>query len=153
MTERNSFNFAQPIREGVGVMIVKGDKVLLGVRKGDDQGGTYSFPGGKIEDGEDAKACAIREVKEETGLDIKNPILYSWFTDTHPNKDQWHVKIFIAKAPIDQEPKNMEPDKCEGWKWHSVHDLPKPLFSSAHRVLIDEGAGVIDNVTWLLNRR
>ena len=36
--------------------------------------GCVNFPGGKKEPNEDMLACVIRETKEETGLDIKNPV-------------------------------------------------------------------------------
>lgn len=36
--------------------------------------GCLNFPGGKKEPNEDMLACVIRETKEETGLDIKNPV-------------------------------------------------------------------------------
>ena len=55
-------------------MIKDGDKYLLQNRvKKDWQG--YTFPGGHIELGESIVQSAIREVKEETGLIMKNPRL------------------------------------------------------------------------------
>ena len=55
-------------------MIKDGDKYLLQNRvKKDWQG--YTFPGGHIESGESIVQSAIREVKEETGLIMKNPRL------------------------------------------------------------------------------
>lgn len=52
-------------------MIKAGDKYLLQNRvKKDWQG--YTFPGGHIEPGESIVQSAIREVKEETGLTMKN---------------------------------------------------------------------------------
>lgn len=32
---------------------------------------TYQFPGGHLEEGEDMKDCIVREIKEETGIDVK----------------------------------------------------------------------------------
>lgn len=55
-------------------MIYKDDKILLQNRiKKDWQG--YTLPGGHIEQGESFVDAVIREMKEETGLDIKNPKL------------------------------------------------------------------------------
>jgi len=50
-----------------GVFIVKNRKLLLFKRPG----GYWYFPGGKIENNETAEQCAIRETKEETGLEVK----------------------------------------------------------------------------------
>lgn len=55
-------------------LIYKGDKLLIQERTKDDWPG-LTFPGGHIKKGEDIISSVIREVKEETGLDIKDPIL------------------------------------------------------------------------------
>ena len=48
-----------------------------------------SFPGGHVEDGESFTECAIREIKEETGLDISSPKLCGivhWHNDITNDK-------------------------------------------------------------------
>jgi ADP-ribose pyrophosphatase YjhB (NUDIX family) len=56
---------------GVGVVIWKGDKVLLIQRGKPPRMGQWSIPGGGQELGETVRETAIREAKEETGLDIE----------------------------------------------------------------------------------
>ena len=55
-------------------LIYDGDKYLLQDRVGEDWKG-YTLPGGHIESGESIVDAVIREMKEETGLIIKNPKL------------------------------------------------------------------------------
>jgi 8-oxo-dGTP diphosphatase len=52
---------------GVGVIIVRDGKILLGLRRSHGAG-TWALPGGHLEWGETVESCARREVKEETGL-------------------------------------------------------------------------------------
>lgn len=67
-------------------MLYKDDEVLVINRTKSDWPG-LSFPGGHVEKGESLEEAVIREMKEETGLDIKNPILcaikdWDWGNDT-----------------------------------------------------------------------
>ena len=55
-------------------MIYDGARILLQDRVKDNWKG-YTFPGGHVEPGESFVDCAIREIKEETGLDIEHPVL------------------------------------------------------------------------------
>lgn len=55
-------------------LITDGDRVLLQNRIKEDWKG-YALPGGHVEIGESFVDAVIREMKEETGLDIKNPKL------------------------------------------------------------------------------
>ena len=56
---------------GVVVVIEKGGTVLLGRRRGGFGAGTWGLPQGYVEYDEDYLSAAIREVKEETGLDVE----------------------------------------------------------------------------------
>jgi 8-oxo-dGTP diphosphatase len=55
----------------VSILVVDGDRVLLGKRGGSPGKGSWSLPSGYIDYEEDFLTTAIRETKEETGLDIK----------------------------------------------------------------------------------
>ncbi|MBU0929712.1 MAG: NUDIX domain-containing protein, partial [Nanoarchaeota archaeon] len=59
------------VRVGVGVYIIKDNKILFGKRKGFHGSGTWCPPGGHLEFNESIEECAIREVMEETGIKIK----------------------------------------------------------------------------------
>jgi 8-oxo-dGTP diphosphatase len=64
----------QPV-VGIGVVIVNEGKIVL-IKRGNDPGrGKWSIPGGLVELGEHIEATVIREAKEETCLDVKNPQL------------------------------------------------------------------------------
>lgn len=58
---------------GVGALIICKGKILLEKRRNEPGRGQWSIPGGLVELGEKIEQTAIREVKEETGLDVENP--------------------------------------------------------------------------------
>src|SRR5258707_8500479 len=49
---------------GVGVVVVRDGKVLLGLRRGSHGSGAWALPGGHLEWGESVESCARREVTE-----------------------------------------------------------------------------------------
>jgi mutator protein MutT len=55
---------------GVGAVIVHDGKVLLVKRKHEPLAGQWSLPGGAVEIGETLEACLVREMREETGLEV-----------------------------------------------------------------------------------
>jgi ADP-ribose pyrophosphatase YjhB (NUDIX family) len=64
----------QPV-VGVGAVIICDGKILLEKRKNEPGKGKWSIPGGLVELGESAKETAIREVREETSLEVEEPML------------------------------------------------------------------------------
>jgi 8-oxo-dGTP diphosphatase len=64
----------QPII-GVGAVIICKGKILLEKRKGEPGRGKWSVPGGLVELGESAEQTVMREVKEETNLEVEQPKL------------------------------------------------------------------------------
>jgi 8-oxo-dGTP diphosphatase len=60
---------------GVGAVILDGDKILLEKRKNMPSKGKWSVPGGLVELGEGVEKAVVREVKEETGLEVYEPRL------------------------------------------------------------------------------
>ena len=117
---------------GIGVIILRKGKVLLGLRKGSHGAGTWSFPGGHLEFGESIEECAQREALEETGLRITGirfgPFTNDLFPKEGTNEGRHYVTLFaIADCPSGK-PEVREPDKTGRWEWFSWGKLPQPLF-------------------------
>lgn len=61
------------IRKAAKCFLTQGDKVVaIQYKKGNKKEEYYDIPGGKIEKGETAEQAAIREMKEETEIEVEN---------------------------------------------------------------------------------
>ena len=130
------------IKVGVGVMIIDDNKILLGHRSSTrkDTGGifepdTWTLPGGKQEYEETVYEAAIREVKEETNLKIKNPIVFSVSDDFQ--SDRHFVTIEMIAKEYSGKLKIMEPTKEDDWQWFDLDNLPENIYSPS-RVFIEK---------------
>lgn len=100
---------------------------LMGKRKGSHGAGSWSFPGGHIDPGENIVDCAKREILEETGLEINNLAALKITCDHFKKEDLKYITYFIVADIVgNTDPQLLEPDKCEGWEW--LTELPEPLF-------------------------
>jgi len=118
---------AGALRVGVGVIIVRDGRVLLGERAGSHGAGTWALPGGHLEFGETVADCACREVLEETGLLLHDITPAPYTSDVFPAEGRHYVTLFVT-AQATGEPERLEPVKCLGWAWYRWNDLPGPLF-------------------------
>ena len=123
------------VRVGVGVIVVKDDKVLMGKRIGSHGENSWSFPGGHLEMFESVHECAKREVKEETGIEIKNLQDVTFTNDIFRSEEKHYITLFVRAEYSFGEVKVLELDKCLEWKWCQWQDLPQPLFLPIEHLL------------------
>lgn len=127
---------------GVAVIVLKEDKVLLGKRKGAHGDGTWAFPGGHLEFYEELSDCALRELREETGDELKAELIEKFpiaaTNDFFRKEGKHYITLFMRANYISGEPKLMEPDRCLEWDWFSWDNLPKNLFIPVENYLIQE---------------
>lgn len=117
---------------GVGVLIWRDKKLLLGKRLLNDRQNNHvfcwQFPGGHLESNESTIECAQREVREETGLEIM-AIRHIGMTDkTFSMAGRQYITLMVSSEYKSGEAKILEPDKCADWQWFDYRQLPTPLF-------------------------
>jgi len=115
------------IKVGIGIMIFKNGKILLGKRKGPHGEGEYAFPGGHLEHMESVKKGALRELGEECGIKIKN-LRFQFVANVRKYKPKHYVHFGMVADWKSGEPKVLEPEKMESWNWYGLDKLPKPMF-------------------------
>ena len=120
---------------GTGVIVRKGGKVLLGMRKGSHGHGVWSFPGGHLEFGEEVEECARREVEEETGATISIVRRGPFTNDIFHEERRHYITLFVVADYVSGKVEAREPDKCEQWEWFGWADLPQPLFLPIQNLL------------------
>jgi 8-oxo-dGTP diphosphatase len=126
---------------GFGVMILKDNKVLLGKRHSDPKKadsklhgeGTWTMPGGKLEYGETFEDGAIREVKEETNLQLKSIKIIAVNNDM--NEFAHFVTIGMLSTDFTGAPKVMEPDEITEWAWFDLNSLPRHLYFPSAKLI------------------
>lgn len=86
-----------PLQLATLVYALRDEQVLLLRRTTEPNRGLWVAPGGKLDHGESPAECAVREMREETGLAIERPVLRAVMTETSPRADyQWLTFIFVA---------------------------------------------------------
>lgn len=127
---------------GVGVIVLKDGKVLLGERLASHGAGTWAIPGGHLEFGETFEQTAKREVEEETGLtDIEVKGVVSIVNDRV--YDKHFVSVGMLVEWKSGEPRVTEPEKSANWTWFPVDALPANIFLPSKGALDNWLAGTI----------
>ena len=111
----------KPIRKAVRCYLVKDNKVVVTkYKEGKKKAGYYDIPGGKIEGEETPEQTAIREMKEETGLKIKNLKYKGNMIIEYPNRI-FDFEVFICNES-EGKPQDFEENTSE---WIEINELLK----------------------------
>ncbi len=118
-----------------------GDRVLLQQRADHV---AWGFPGGAIELGESAAEAAIREVLEETGLEVRVESLlgvYTKYQHTYPNGDVAQtITVFFNCTPIGGHLDDGDAETLQ-LRYFPIDDMPPLVNEQHHDALADLVAG------------
>ncbi len=146
-------------RPCVGVMLVnKEGRVFVGRRIDNREGDWWQMPQGGVDEGEDLKEAALRELAEETGAKAEHvslvgqtaePIRYDlpeelmgklWGGKYRGQEQIWFLARFSgADEDIDLAAHN-PPEFCD-WKWVDAEQLPElivPFKKRVYRAVLEE---------------
>lgn len=104
------------------VLPIKDGKVLLGKRGQEPYKGAYDIIGGFMEAGELPEDAAIREAKEETGLDVKITSLLGIYSDRYGDDGDYTLNLHYLGKVIGGEMKPM--DDIASLEWVPISDVP-----------------------------
>ena len=111
------------IKPAVYVIFRKDNDLLLALRQNTGYcDGQYSLVSGHVEKGESVYDAAIRETKEEAGVEIETKNLELVHT-MFRIESEYIDFFFIAKA-WQGDFVNTEPQKCAELKWFPINQLP-----------------------------
>ncbi len=129
----------------VDVAITDGKRIVLVRRGHEPYKGSWCLPGGFVEYGETVEESAIREVMEETGMQIELQEILGVYSspDRDPRK---HVltTVFVAK-PIAGEPSGG--DDAADAQWFNLRDMETMTLG------FDHGLIVRDLIEWFKSRK
>lgn len=123
-------------------VIVDNGRFLTSRRKHPSGKGLYACPGGSVEFDETPLQAAVRETREETGIEL-NPlkgVLIDVDTDANPVVGPWVVVFYRFQLPADVKAENKDPENHEAWEWYPLIRPPQPMMPNLAAMLKKYGS-------------
>jgi 8-oxo-dGTP diphosphatase len=105
----------------VGAICQNGAALLMVKRGREPARGLWSIPGGRVERGEYLSAALVREVKEETGLDID----VGQLVGIHEVVGEPHYVILDFEATVTSDGPPVAGDDVDEVRWVAFADVPE----------------------------
>ena len=128
------------IRPGVAAVIFDGDGVLLQRR---DDNGKWGLPGGGVEPGESVRAAIVREVREETGLEVEPLRLIGVYSDpanhqivTYPDGNVIHYVSSVFECAVRGGRRTCGDESLE-LEYFAPHALPEDTLPISRIRIVD----------------
>ena len=123
-------------RVGVGALLTdETGRVLLTLRKLPPEADCWSIVGGKLDFLERLEECAIREAREEAGVEIAVERLLCVTDHRLPGEGQhWVSPAFLGRI-LRGEARNREPHKTREVRWFALSELPPNLTMTARHAI------------------
>jgi len=133
----------------VHIFFLRDQKVLLLRRRNTGyEDGNYSVVAGHVEEGESITQAAIREVKEEVGVELRPSDVRVVGVIFRKSDDQ-RVDCFLAVTKWGGEVVNREPNRCDDLSWFPIGGLPQNVVDYIRRALQNYEQGVwFDEYGW-----
>ena len=109
---------------GIFVLLRQGTQVLLQLRQNCSFSGCWGFVGGHLDGDKSIISAAIREAKEEVGVDI-SPDDLVLKTVCHSNKGEEYLQFYFECRRWSGIPENKEVHKCACLEWHDWNSTPE----------------------------
>ncbi|MEP1205883.1 MAG: NUDIX hydrolase [Rhizobiaceae bacterium] len=130
---------------GACTAIWRNGRILLAKRSVDPNAGTWAMPGGLVETGERLEQAAIREVREETSLEMSN-LIFNRFHEIILRDPENRVERHFVLAMfvgISAEGEAIAGDDAAAVEWFTLDQLPELPLTGKTDVFVRESLGLL----------
>lgn len=125
-------DIVESIQVAAALIVREGCYLITRRKAGAHLGGLWEFPGGKREPGESLEDCLHRELREELGVEITEPVPFRVIHHAYPEKT---VELHFFRCSIkDGQPR---PLGCDEMRWLPAAELTQMPLPPADRPLVE----------------
>lgn len=105
----------------------------------------FAFPGGRAEPGETPDQTAVREFLEETGIPVRNPVLFATYDLMSEKEGGRHFFLSVFRVEADTELEAIAADDAADPGWYTVEEIrslpvPASVLECAERLAAENNA-------------
>ncbi|MEI6532530.1 MAG: NUDIX domain-containing protein [Candidatus Roizmanbacteria bacterium] len=105
--------------------------------------GNFSVPAGHVEADESITQAMVRELKEETGIDVNENDLHLAHVMKRKSTESIYIDFFFVISKWDGQPHNRELDKCDLTEWCLMDELPQNILGYINDALNSYKEGIL----------